>query len=129
MGLAVHTWHDDSLHPKNPPGYQDVILSINWLYHIPGATLDIFLKIYKAYLKRDGIIIFDMIDNSYNKVRNNAFHTADLKKPAELRRPSEYTIRMSRSEVVDVAAQNGFKVVRAAFINSRPQRAVYMVRA
>ena len=127
LGFAIHTWQDDALHPKKLPEYQDVILSLNWLYHIPGASLNAFLKIYKPCLKRDGIVVIDIIDNSYNKIRNNSFHTNDAKKPLELRRPSEYAFRMSKDEVVEAAAQNGLKVVRSAFINSRPQRTVYIL--
>lgn len=119
---------DNALQPRHLPAHQDLVLSLNWLYHIPGASLEDFLTVYKPCLKKRGFIICDLVDKAYNRVKGNMFHTQDLHKPRSARRASEYTFRMSGEEVENTAAKNGFSVVRATRIRAVPQRAVYMLR-
>lgn len=42
LSLPLEVWHDDGLSPTHLPNGLDGILSVNWLYHIPGATLSDF---------------------------------------------------------------------------------------
>ncbi len=124
----MHVRQDDALHPRQLPEQVDVVLSVNWLYHIPGASLEAFLDTYRPCLKRRGKIVCDVVDASYNAVPGNGHHTSDGHLPEARRRPSEYTFRMSREEVVDVAASCGFRLLRdTRFTTVRPQRAVYML--
>ena len=43
LHLPLEVWHDDALHPTRLPQSLDGILSVNWLYHIPGADFGAFL--------------------------------------------------------------------------------------
>lgn len=126
--IDMQVRQDDGLRPAQMPENVDVILSVNWLYHIPGASLETFLDTYRPGLARRGKIVCDVVDAAYNAVPGNQYHTSDEALPVEQRRPSEYTFRMSREEVADVAASSGFRVLRdTRFSSVRPQRAVYML--
>jgi 2-polyprenyl-3-methyl-5-hydroxy-6-metoxy-1,4-benzoquinol methylase len=127
MGLSFPVLQDDGMQPKYPTRQQDVILSVNWLYHIPHASLDAFLENYLPSLKNNGVIICDIIDSAYNKVKNNSFHSEDAKKPQHERRPSEYTFRMSHLEVAETAKKYGLHIMRQAGVYAIPQRRVYML--
>ena len=127
MGLSFPVFEDDCLRPTYPTSRQDIILSVNWLYHIPGASLDIFLETYLQHLDDDGMIVCDVVDSAYNKEKDNIWHTRDRKKPVHERRPSEYTFRMSQAEVAETASRHGLRVARRARTYAVPQRMVYML--
>ncbi len=125
---SVRVWQDDGLRPRELPEPVNVVLSVNWLYHIPGASLEALLDTYRPCLTPLGKIVCDVVDTAYNAVPGNAYHTDDSHLPEGQRRPSEYTFRMSREEVADVAASCGFRLLRETrFAAVRPQRAVYML--
>ena len=126
-GLSFPVFHDDGMHPRYPAQQQDVIVSVNWLYHIPHASLGIFLENYLPKLKQDGLMICDIIDSAYNEEKDNMYHSADADKPTHERRPSEYTFRMSQREVAETAAKYGLHVLRQARTYAIPQRRVYML--
>lgn len=126
QGLSLDIWQDDSLKPQRMPQDLDGILSVNWLYHVPQATLSGFLNLYAPALKKGGIVVCDMVTHHYNSVENNKYHSKDWKLPAQEKRPSEYTIRHSAAEVAAIAEQCGFYMQRSTCLRlSRPQRAVY----
>ena len=127
MGLSFPVFQDDGMQPKYPTQPQDVILSVNWLYHIPHASLGIFFEKYLPYLKHDGVVICDIIDSAYNNEIDNNCHSEDVAKPQHERRPTEYTFRMSQLEVSETAAQYGLHILRHARIYAIPQRRVYML--
>ena len=127
FALSFQVFEDDCMLPKHPTLQHDVILSVNWLYHIPNASLDIFLENYLPCLKSNGIIIFDMIDSAYNNVKNNQYHSEDSKKLQHERRPSEYTFRMSNQDVAESVSKHGLHIVRHAKIYAVPQRNVYIL--
>lgn len=129
LHLPLEVWHDDALHPSRLPQQLDGILSVNWLYHIPGADLGDFLRRYRPALKPGGYLACDMVTRHYDHVPGNQWHSADRELPEEQRRPSEYTLRLDPEEVRQLAEQNGYRLVRSTcFVLSRPQRAVYLLR-
>ncbi len=129
LSLPLEVWHDDGLNPTHLPNGLDGILSVNWLYHIPGATLSDFLVRYRNALKIGGCLVCDMVTRQYDKIPGNQWHTKDRKLPEEKRRPSEYTLRLDASEVSCIACRNGFAMIKSTcFTLSRPQRAVYLLR-
>ena len=129
LHLPLDVWHDDALHPMRLPQQLDGILSVNWLYHIPGADFADFLQRYRPALKRGGYLACDMVTRHYDRVPGNQWHSDDGNLPEMRRRPSEYTLRLDPGEVRDMAEQNGYRLVRhTCFVLSRPQRAVYLLR-
>lgn len=127
LGLALDIWQDNSLEPSKVPHDIDGLISLNWLYHLPGATLESFLATYKKYLAPGARIVFDMVDASYNKRKNNEFHTDDFELPRERRRASEYPLRLSREEVIAIAQSMGLKVARYAAVWGPVPRTVWLV--
>lgn len=127
MGYTFPVWEDDCMKPARPPQEQDIILSVNWLYHVPGSSLDGFLGAYTPCLSQKGGIVFDVVDTSYNLEDGNAFHSADAGKPEDQRRPSEYTFRMSTADVAEVAARHGLHVLRETLAGGKPPRRVFML--
>ena len=75
---------------------------------------------FEAVELRDG-------GDRYNGVANNEYHTEDWRKPRHLRRPSEYTFRLSHEDVERLAHRHGFRVLRRTRIHSRPQRCAYIL--
>ena len=128
-GVPLEVWEDDGVHPRRLPDPVDAILSVNWLYHIPGASMEGFLRAWRPALKPHGLIACDVPDSSYNRVKNNQFHTGDAHLPEERRRPSEYRFRLSPSDMERIAAATGFRVERFALSPSgRLRRGVYLLR-
>lgn len=125
---SLSAYVDDALQPKQNPRGVDALLSVNWLYHIAGASLDQLFAVYKTCLKPKGYIVFDVISSAYNSVVDNQYHTGDKHLPVENRRPSEYTFRMSPDEVQHCAHQHGFAVVRQKKLRAWPPRIAYMVQ-
>lgn len=41
----------------------------------------------------------------------------------------EYTFRLSREEMENIAARHGFSIVRHTLLRARPQRAVYLLES
>lgn len=127
MGHSLNTWQDNALAPSRLPENQGAILSVNWLYHLPGASLDAFLEIYKGCLGPKGVFVLDAVSHKYNAVPNNQYHTDDWRKPEGQRRPSEYTFRLSPQDMAAKARKHGFRVLLQTMTHSRPQRCVYML--
>ncbi len=125
-GLTVKLWRDNSLKPSLTPANVDVILSLNWLYHIPGATFGDFLRLYAPCLSPKGAVVCDMVDDGYNSMPGNRYHTDDGNMPIEHRRASEYTLRMSRADMEATALGHGLKLVKYRIFSGRPPRAAYM---
>jgi SAM-dependent methyltransferase len=129
LRIPLDLRQDDGMNPLHLPKDMDAILSVNWLYHLKGADLGSFLSIYSPCLKNGGYIAFDLPTTRYNHVKNNKYHTHDWKLPVKNRRSSEYTIRLDRSEIKQIAAENGFLLVKDTCIYfSNPQRAVYLIK-
>lgn len=129
FGVQAEFWHDDGINPSHLPQDMDGIVSVNWLYHIPGVTLEQFLTTYRVALKPNGFIAFDMVTRDYDQRPGNHWHTEDQNLPLEQRRPSEYRIRMDKEEVQCIAYRCGFALLRSTrFLTCNPQRAVHLLR-
>ncbi|MBQ7618463.1 MAG: class I SAM-dependent methyltransferase [Desulfovibrio sp.] len=126
-GVDINVIQDDSLCPVNLPHNVATILSVNWLYHIPGASMAGFLTTHRPCLKEHGKIVCDIIDAAYNKYTDNQYHSDDLKLPPAKRRPTRYLFRHSLDEMKEIAAHNGFRVLRHTRLHSSIPRAVYML--
>lgn len=129
VSADLNIYVDDALQPAIPPVAVEAFLSVNWLYHIPGASLDAFFSLYKKYLVPKGYIAFDIINSAYNSVKNNQYHTKDVRLPVAERRPSEYTFRMTVEEVEECAQKHGFVVLRQKKLRSWPPRMAFMVQS
>ncbi len=124
----INAFIDDALHPRQLPQNIDALLSVNWLYHIPGASLENVFNTYRDSLKPNGYIVFDCISSRYNAMSNNQYHTSDTRLPVADRRPSEYTFRMSMQEVENSAAKHGFSIVRKKELRTWTTRNGYMAQ-
>ena len=127
-GLQMDLWQDDCLRPARMPEAVDAIISVNWLYHIPQASMDSFLDVYDACLNKGGKIVFDMADREYDKNPMNTWHTSDWKLPEAQRRPSEYPLRYSPEEMEKVASAHGFRILRHTLVRAMVPRRVYMMQ-
>jgi SAM-dependent methyltransferase len=141
QGVALNVRVDNALSPSfgeaqaGKPGVPPVfdgILSLTWLYYIPGVELAEFLRIWRPYLGQGGIIVFEMITRRYDSIPNNQYHTDDWGLPASRRRPSEYRMRLDKSEVQRAAEQCGYTHLRSlrlmTIITGKPEREVHMLR-
>jgi len=129
VGIHVNVRQDDSLNPGPAPSQIAGLISVNWLYHVAGASLEKFLAVYRPRMASHGKIAFDMIDASYNDRANNEYHTDDIRLPESARRASEYKLRLSSEEVRSIAAAYGFRVIRHARVGWAIPRSVWLVGA
>ena len=129
LGIPMETWQDNGITPSRLPENLGGIVSVNWFYHIPGASLTDFLTTYRKALRPGGYLALDMVTRHYDRVPGNQWHSDDQKLPEGQRRPSEYTVRLDRAEMECLACRCGFALVRSTcFVLSRPQRAAYLLR-
>lgn len=129
LGIPMETWQDNGITPSRLPENLGGIVSVNWFYHIPGASLTAFLTTYRKALRPGGYLALDMVTRHYDRVPGNQWHSDDQKLPEGQRRPSEYTVRLDRAEMECLACRCGFALVRSTcFVLSRPQRAAYLLR-
>ena len=129
LNMNLDLWQDDGIKPARLPENLDGILSVNWLYHIPGASFSSFLETYSRALKVGGYLACDMVTRRYDKVPGNQYHTNDQKLPVEQRRPSEYKIRLDREEMRALGIRHGLALIRSTcFVLTNPQRSVYLFR-
>lgn len=126
LKIDMDIWRDDSLAPRRLPAKIDGLISLNWLYHLPGASLDGFLSAYRPFLAQGAKLAFDMVDSSFNTYRNNAFHTDDARLPATKRRLSEYTLRLSAAEIAAILARHGFTTLRESAVRGPVPRTVWL---
>lgn len=124
--LPICVWQDNSLQPTILPRNVDVILSVNWLYHVRETSFNDFLRLYTPCLSPTGVIICDMIDTRYNAVTNNQYHTKDYHLPPSQRRASEYTMRLSKGEMANIADRHDLKLIKHTPFYARPQRTAYV---
>lgn len=125
---SVEARVDDALAPTSPPRDVDVLLSLNWLYHVPGASLHDLFDVYANSLSPHGYVVFDVVSHRYNQIKNNQFHSKDKELPEEQRRPSEYTFRMSPQEVQDCVKAHGFTLLRCKHLWGKPPHLVCVAR-
>lgn len=85
----------------------DVLLAINCIYYAPIDMIE-YLKGCRDKLASDGVVIFDMVDRSFDYMPNNQYLTDDWRLPEAKRRPTQYVVRMSPDETRDNATKAGF---------------------
>lgn len=127
VGENINVIVDNSLCPTHLPSNVATILSVNWLYHIQGASMAGFLAIYRPCLKDRGKVVCDIIDAAYNQRANNQYHSDDLHLPPSERRPTRYLFRHSKEEMQQIAKENGFRILRSTRLHASIPRAVYML--
>lgn len=127
LHINLNIWQDDSLAPGHIPKKIEGLISLNWLYHLPKADLADFLTIYRPFLAPKAKAAFDMVDASYNSRKNNAWHSGDSRLPPEQRRPSEYTLRLSRQEIRSIAEKQGFRILKYAKVWGAVPRTVWLL--
>lgn len=129
MNLPVTLWVDDGLCPKKVPDIKfDAILSFNWTFLLDNFSLEYYLKFYSGFLSKNGIIVIDVIDDSYNNVPKNQYLTSDWDKPEEYRNSSEYKKRYSREEVKKIAASAKMEITKIIKQQSTIPKVVYILR-
>lgn len=119
---------DDAMQPTSLPSGVNALLSVNWLYHLQGTSLDAFLEIYKNCLAPKGYMAFDIISSAYNSIKDNQYHTADLSLPVAQRRASEYTFRMSMDQVTQCVKKHGFVLNQQKNLHCWPPRMAFMIQ-
>ena len=103
-GFPIRLWRDTIENADH--GLQesyDFIEAMNCLMY-EQCAYDNFLNNYAAALKPGGILALDAIDQSYNTMPNNQWHTGSLKRPVSERLPNEYKTRFSAQQIVDMTA-------------------------
>jgi SAM-dependent methyltransferase len=88
IGSPARFWQDDALRPQRTlVRTYEAILALNFTHCADGNfSLVDFLATYAAHLKPGGVLVFDAVDPSYNRVPDNQFHTADAGLPPAQRR-------------------------------------------
>jgi FkbM family methyltransferase len=129
-GSPARFWKDDALRPQRPLDQTyEAILALNFTHCADGDfSLANFLATYEAHLQPGGVLVFDAVDPSYNRVPDNQFHTADAALPREQRRPSEYINRLGREEIEAACATRGFTICNAVTHPQRVSKTVYFLR-
>lgn len=128
-GAEPDVWTDDGVHPLRLPAPVDGILSVNWLYHVPGADMAGFLRAWRPALKPGGLLACDAPDISYNSVPGNEWHSRDLHLPEHERRPSEYRFRLGADDMRRLADAEGFRLERHALSRvGRLRRGIFLLR-
>ena len=129
-GSPARFWKDDALRPQRPLDQTyEAILALNFTHCADGNfSLADFLATYEAHLQPGGVLVFDAVDPSYNRVPDNQFHTADAALPREQRRPSEYINRLGREEIEAACATRGFTICNAVTHPQRVSKTVYFLR-
>ncbi len=125
---AIELWQDDGINPNKHPEMVDVLLALNWTYTIESFELTTFLHNCSKSLKIGGYVVIEIIDTSFNDTLNNQYLTSDWTKPLDVRRPSEYKIRYSYEQVVNIAKMTGYELYHTIKINQIIPRFVYILR-
>jgi 2-polyprenyl-3-methyl-5-hydroxy-6-metoxy-1,4-benzoquinol methylase len=114
LQIDVNLMLGDGFYPANAIyGLKfDIIIGINWIYHVPNYSIEIFFKKHISFLNENGYIIFDIIDKKYNNEENNEYCTQDWNKPKSERRKSEYILRYSKEEIEKTGKENNLQLIK-----------------
>lgn len=122
----IKLYIDDAMSPNVGSKY-DVIVWVNGMYHLSDYSLDIFYKKHLPMLNNNGYILFDMINIKYNDVPQNEYRTDCWNKDGE-KFPTEYKIRMSKDEVIEVSQKYKAKIINHYYIDSIVPHDVYVFK-
>jgi Methyltransferase domain len=126
--LPITLVQDDALAPQVPIAPMGLLLALNWVYLCDSFDLAHFLTLYRDRLVPTGFIVFDMVDEAFDRMPDNQYLTDDWPLPAECRRPTQYKSRMARDEVTKTAAAAGFSVVTMLPASEVPPRFVTVLQ-
>lgn len=109
--ISVHV-ADGFVPPERLMGIEriTVLLAINCIYYAPFKMTE-YLESCRDKLVSGGYIIFDMVDQSFDRVPNNQYMTDDWGVPEEKRRSTQYVVRISPHELRQKTAKVGFEMV------------------
>jgi len=109
--ISVHV-ADGFVPPEHLIGNEKitVLLAINCIYFAP-FDMNEHLKSWRAKLVSGGYVIFDMVDESFDRVPNNQYMTDDWGLPEGKRRSTQYLVRISPDELRKQAAKAGFEMI------------------
>lgn len=127
-GLSITLCQDDCLASRQPVPRIDVLLALNWLYYHPDFELGRFLEYYRAALEPGGFVVFDMVDDAFDRMPNSQYMTDDWSLPPERRRLTQYKIRMSGDDVRQTATAAGFDVIAILPGTEMPPRFVTVLK-
>lgn len=126
--LNIELWQDNGMNPERLPDCYDVLLALNWTYHVENFNFINFINKNSITLKQNGYIVIDLIDISYNNTPNNEYLTSDWHKPIDMRLPSEYKTRYSYEDVARMVSEVGFEVDHIIKLEQLIPRFVYILR-
>ena len=126
-GADIHVYCDDAKRPHIISKY-DVLVWVNGMYHLENYSLNSFFDTHLVMLSKGGYIVFDMIDIKYNSIPQNEYRTSCWDKPGK-KLPSEYIIRMSEEQVVEISQVYGLKLIKSYDItNTKVPHKVYILQ-
>ncbi len=113
-----------------PQRRYDLIFFWNILHVIYDSEecLHRMFEVYSDHLTSSGILVFDVIDSSFNAVPGNEYEFVDLKLPIEQRRPSPYLFRISKQQVIKIAETWGYTILHVESAKEQPKRVVFCVQ-
>lgn len=122
----IELYINNAMSPNVDSKY-DVIVWVNGMYHLSDYSLEQFYGTHLPMINNNGYILFDMIDMKYNDVPQNEYNTNCWNNDGE-KRPSEYKIRMSKDEVVEVSKKYKARLVDYYSIDSIVPHDVYVFK-
>jgi SAM-dependent methyltransferase len=87
-----------------------VLLAIDCIY-LAQFDMTEHLRLWRDRLASGGCVIFDMVDQSFDRFPNNQYMTDDWGLPEEKRRSTQYVTRISPDELRKKAAKTGFEMI------------------
>lgn len=123
----VNFYVEDARNPQLQENY-DVMIWVNGMYHLEKYSLDEFYRTHLSALNPKGYIVFDMINSIYNVVPNNQIRTDCWNKEVTQQLPTEYKIRMSKEEVVDISEKYHMELVEYYELPGTVPHDVYIMR-
>jgi hypothetical protein len=127
-GVPIAIGEDNCLAPRLPVSQAGLVLALAWTYLSAEFELGRFLVAYRDKLEYGGIVIFDMVDATFDQMKDNQYRTDDWSLPVECRRPTQYKIRMTVDEVKTIAVRSGFEILAILPGTEMPPRFVTVVK-
>lgn len=123
----INFYVENAKNPRLQEKY-DVMVWVNGMYHLEEYSLDTFYQTHLSALNPNGYIAFDMINSQYNDVPNNQIRTDCWNKEVTQQLPTEYKIRMSKEEVVDISKKYHMELVEYYELPGTVPHDVYIMR-
>jgi len=119
---------DNAMNPKTVSKY-DAIVWVSGMYLLSDYSLERFYEKHLPMINDNGYFLFEMVDIQYNDVPWNEYRTDCWNKKDGEKFPSEYKIRMSKAEVIEVSQKYKAKIVYFfSYIDGRVPRDIYVFK-